>query len=421
MPEPLEIRDFKQDGTDRPDLTRLFFALADKSGVDYFYALSEAICQVLGMDCAYVSVLDPQKWEKKTLGTFWKGKPINSLTYSLEGTPCAHTVVDGSCYYEADVASAFPEDQILIDEKIEGYIGHAIKDTSGKTIGSIVALSTKPIESRDDIGDLAKLVTARTRAELESYMMSERLKETLSEALLLNYSKSMFMANISHELRNPLSAMIGYASLIRDRQVEKKDAVEYAGEICIAGEELLALIGDILSLSSLEISGEAVERVEFDLTNIARTGRRLQQEQAAAKNLAILPISQTEPVCVMGDPTHTKKALLNILSNAVKYTSLGEIEISVDTNAEGEAVLSVRDTGVGMNNEQIEQVSCGMRNFERAYTMHQDGAGLGFPLTYLLIERQGGRIEIESQRALGTTVRLIFPKSLVIERPDDFI
>jgi signal transduction histidine kinase len=252
-------------------------------------------------------------------------------------------------------------------------------------------------------------------------VLSRKLRETLSEALLLNYSKSMFMANISHELRNPLSAIIGYASLIRDRQVDQRDTIEYATEICTAGEELLTLIGDILSLSSLEISGEYVKTVEFDLTDTARTGRRLLQEQAAAKNLRLLPISQTEPIRVKGDPTHTKKALLNVLSNAVKYTSMGEIEISVESNDDGEAVISVRDTGVGMSAEQIEKANEGMGSFERAYSLHHDGGGLGFPLTFLLMERQGGRLEIESEKGIGTTVRLIFPESAVVETKGDFI
>lgn len=421
MPEPLETRDDNQENNDHPDLRELFVALSETSGLDYFQCLAETVCTYLDMDSAFIAVLDEAKSEMKTVGTVWNGEPADSIRYSYEGTPCSVTLADGFCFYASDVVKAFPNDQMLIDEEIEAYIGHAIKDTTGKTIGSVVAISKTPIKEEKGMDGLPRMLIARTRAELQNYLMSEKLKETLSEALLLNYSKSMFMANISHELRNPLSAMIGYASLIRDRQVEAKDAVEYAGEICLAGEELLTLIGDILSLSSLEMSGENVERIEFDLTDIARTGRRLQQEQAAAKNLTILPVNRTEPVCVIGDPVHTKKALLNILSNAVKYTSLGEIEISVDINTEGEAVLSVRDTGVGMSAEQIEKVSAGMGNFERAYTMHQDGAELGFPLTYLLIERQGGRIEVESQPAMGTTVKLIFPKSLVVETPDDFI
>jgi len=410
-----------QDDTHRPDLKQLFAGLADKSGKDYFQGLAEAICLYLNVDSVLVGVLDSSETVLTSVGTVWNKEPTTPIEYKLEGSPCAATLQKGFLFVDTGVADAFSGDQTLQDEAFEGYVGHALKDTDGTTLGIISAFSKAPATNKDEIAELAGVVAARTRAEMQHYVLSRKLRETLSEALLLNYSKSMFMANISHELRNPLSAIIGYASLIRDRQVDQRDTIEYATEICTAGEELLTLIGDILSLSSLEISGEYVKTVEFDLTDTARTGRRLLQEQAAAKNLRLLPISQTEPIRVKGDPTHTKKALLNILSNAVKYTSMGEIEISVESNDDGDAVISVRDSGVGMSAEQIEKANEGMGSFERAYSLHQDGGGLGFPLTFLLMERQGGHLEIESKRGIGTTVRLIFPESAVVETKGDFI
>jgi len=407
----------------RPTIKDLLKSLSDVSGLKYFQKLSSELCNRMGMDIAFVGQLVEKGTKMRTLGMMWDGNIAEPITYGLSGTPFQKTFDRDYCMHREGVQKKYPKDHMLIDENIEGYIGYPLRDENNKPIGAIVALSRKPITVNDNIMEITKVAAARARAELLHHITQERLKETLSEALLLNYSKSMFMANISHELRNPLSAMIGYASLIRDRQVDSQNVHEYANEICLAGEELLALISDILSLSTLEISGESVERTEFDLTETARTGRRLLQEQAAAKNLALLPILRAEPLYVLGDSKHTKKALLNLITNAVKFTSLGEIEITVDTNDEGEAVMAVRDTGIGMTKEQIENASQGLGSFEHAYNMHQDGRGLGLPLTHLLIERQGGRIEIESRKGTesGTTICVIFGKQNVTGAKGDFI
>jgi signal transduction histidine kinase len=405
----------------QPDIKSLIHQLADHSGAEYFQKLAHLLCDTFGLDSACVGLLDDTGTQMTTVGIVWDGETVEAISYPVAGTPCYVTINEDFCFYPSGVAEAFPDDQMLSDEKIEGYIGVSIRDKRGKAIGSITGLSHSELQADTNLVDLTKVVAARTRAELQHYALEEKLKETLSEALLLNYSKSMFMANISHELRNPLSAIIGYASLIRDRQVDGPNINEYANEICLAGEDLLTLINDILSLSSLELSGEAVDRSEFDLTDIARTGRRLQQEQAAAKNLTLMPVINTEPLYITGDATHTKKALLNILSNAVKYTSMGDIEITTSLNDNGEAILAVRDTGVGMDAMQVEEASKGLSGFERAYNMHQDGGGLGLPLTCLLIERQGGRMEIDSKKGAGTTVRLIFPADCVTGEKGDFI
>ncbi len=407
----------------RPAVKALLHKLSDVSGAEYFQKLSQALCSSMAVDIAIIGVVIEDGTKVQTLGMTWDGKPAEPMTYKLVGTPCFNTVRNDYCLHRENVQHYYPDDQMLADEGIQGYVGYPLQDENNQTIGLIVALSRRPILLEDEIFDFAKIAAARARAELQTYIAQEQLKKTLSEALLLNYSKSMFMANISHELKTPLSAMIGFASLIRDRQVDEKHIHEYANEICLAGEDLLTLISDIVSLSTLEISSNEAERCKFDLGDIARTGRRLLQEQAAAKNLDLKPVIHSEPIYVMGDSNHTKKALLNIIGNAVKYTSMGEIEISIGMTDKGEAFLAVRDTGVGMTQENIQTAKDGLASFESAYSMHQDGSGLGLPLTGLLMERQGGRMEINSQTGAqsGTSIRLIFPKEHVIGDQGDFI
>eukprot|EP00657_Telonema_sp_P-1_P007616 TRINITY_DN27658_c0_g1_i1.p1 TRINITY_DN27658_c0_g1~~TRINITY_DN27658_c0_g1_i1.p1 ORF type:complete len:166 (-),score=46.65 TRINITY_DN27658_c0_g1_i1:112-609(-) len=144
-----------------------------------------------------------------------------------------------------------------------------------------------------------------------------------------------------------------------------------------------------MSLAMLEISDETSKREKFDLLDIARTGRRLIQQQAASKNLTVAAATRSDALIVHGDAGHTKKALMNLLSNAVKFTSNGKIEIVVEEDESSNARLSVIDGGVGMSPGEIAKATEPLGTFTHAYDMHQEGAGLGLPITALLMQRQG--------------------------------
>lgn len=408
----------------RPDPTDsqrpLLDTLAPLTGLAYLSAFTRILSKDLGADFAHVGILTEGETAMRTVSYVVGGDPAENLSYEIDGTPCAETINKDFCLYQAMVQASFPNDHFLKDEKIEAYAGMPLFCEDGHAIGAIVALSRTILED-NCLKVFIQAAAPRVQAELRHYLLQEQMRETLSQSLLLNYSKSMFMANISHELKSPLSAMIGYASLIRDQQVDIKDTQSYATEICAQGESLLILINDIMSLAMLEISDEKARAERFDLTDIARTGNRMIQNQAAQKHLKVVPASRTEPLFVTGDAAHTKKALMNMLTNAVSFTSLGRIEIEVTTAADGSARLSVSDSGVGMTEEELARACAPLGDFKNAYDMRQEGAGLGIPITTVLMERQGARLEIESEKDRGTTAHLVFPPELVAEDRDDFI
>lgn len=408
--------------TTLPDasLEKAALSFSNLSGKAYFQALTEAISKQFNIHIAYVGQLVDDNNSMKTVALHWGGKRADNVTYPIDNTPCAETVNTDFCLYQAMVQSKFPGDDFLKEQKIEAYAGVPLFDENGSVIGALVAESQKPIEG-DQLADSLRQVQSRAQRELRHHAELETLRETLSQALLLNYSKSMFMANISHELRNPLSAIIGYASLIRDRQIDESQMQEYASEICASGEGLLTLINDIMSLAMLEISDDNAKSERFDLTDMARTGNRMIQHQAAQKHLLVVPAKRTDPLYVMGDPGHTKKALMNLLTNAVNYTSLGRVEIEVARCDDGGARISVIDSGVGMTEDELAKACEPLTNFKNAYDMHQEGAGLGIPTTMVLMDRQGARLKIESERGKGTSAHLIFPSGLVVDDDGDFI
>jgi signal transduction histidine kinase len=112
---------------------------------------------------------------------------------------------------------------------------------------------------------------------------------------------------------------------------------------------------------------------------------------------------------------------MNLLTNAVKYTSRGQVALEVSLEKDGSARLTVTDTGVGMSPEQLDEACKPLGTFTHAYDMHQEGAGLGVPITMLLMQRQGGDLIIESEPGVGTTAHLVFPAALVEDEEGDFI
>ncbi|WP_417450890.1 sensor histidine kinase [Kordiimonas sp.] len=392
-------------------------------GFAYFKALAKALCEELGADIAYIGHLPGGNEDTaKSLALYENGEFKSAKQFPLSGSPYWETVNKGTCFYASGIRQAYPMDSYLEEHEIDSFFGVSLPgEDDKKTCGVIVAMRKAPIEESDPLCRVMPEFFSRARSELLHYVHENKLKETISQALLLNYSKSMFMANIGHELRTPLGAMIGYASLIRDADLDTKTLRTHAGQIASSGESLLALIGDIMSLAMLEISDETDKQEQFDLLDIARTGHRLIREQAASKNLVVKPAARTETLTVTGDAGHTKKALMNLLTNAVKYTSHGTIDISVNRMADGSARLSVIDTGVGMGEEEVKTACEPLGTFTHAYDMHQEGAGLGLPITMLLMQRQNGKLVIESEKGKGTSAHLVFPEQAVSDEKSDFI
>ncbi|WP_020401377.1 sensor histidine kinase [Kordiimonas gwangyangensis] len=392
-------------------------------GLDYFRALVGTLCAQTGADMALVALLDTTDGRRaKLLAGNSAGEPLP--TGPLPLGPAFINALIGS---EQMSIPSGARDRVRGDTYLDKNEIDAIATlrfaagTDMPHAGAIILLSKEGFGEDIDAGTALAEHRERAGAEFLHYFAEAKLKETISQALLLNYSKSMFMANISHELRTPISAMVGYAALIRDGEIDQKTLRNYANQICTSGDSLLTLIGDIMSLAMLEISDETAKREKFDLVDIARTGRRLIEQQAATKNLTVKGTTSTDSVMVEGDAGHTKKALMNLLTNAVKYTSKGSIEIAVSIERDGSARLSVSDTGVGMTDAEIEEACEPLGTFTHAYDMHQEGAGLGLPITMLLMERQGAKLVIDSTKGQGTRAHLTFPPKLVLNEEGDFI
>lgn len=264
------------------------------------------------------------------------------------------------------------------------------------------------VEHRTREGGIATFYVDITQMHEQEQILL-RAKEDAEAA---NRSKSEFLANISHELRTPLNAIIGFSELIRDELAGPPNSPkykEYIGDIHNSGMHLMELINDILDLSKAE-AGEIVgsERLT-DVVEVVEACKKLMAPKAerAYVKLATTYESNVLPYLWI-DPKHLRQILLNLVSNAVKFTpEAGRVEVLVSETKDGLSII-VRDTGIGMRMEDVPKAMAPFGQIDSSLARKYNGTGLGLPLTKRLMEYYQGRMDIHTAPGKGTDVVLSF-------------
>ena len=226
-------------------------------------------------------------------------------------------------------------------------------------------------------------------------------------------AKSAFLAHMSHELRSPLNAILGFAEVIRSlhfgqEQIEKY--AEYSGYIHQAGTHLLALIDDILDIAKVEAGKMDLQPSSFDLTELLDECARMMRPMVDGRGLALRVNGSAAGLSLTADRRRTKQMIINLLSNAIKFTQAGgRVELAAHRMADGAIAITVADTGIGMSDDQIAVALEPFGRVESSAIKDPTGTGLGLPIVKNLIEAHGGRLQIRSQLKRGTLVRLVFP------------
>jgi signal transduction histidine kinase len=247
----------------------------------------------------------------------------------------------------------------------------------------------------------------------------------LVEANKANHSKSEFLANMSHELRTPLNAIIGFSDIMDCETfgpLGNKHYASYVKDIASSGYHLLSIINDILDLAKAEANKLTLEEREIDLVQVASESIRMCEPKALQNGIKVALKSCADQVIVRADGKLILQILLNLVSNAVKFSHDGhQVEVTLSVS-DRSVLMRVRDEGIGIPAADVERVLRPFEQVENSLTRQHSGTGLGLPYAVKLAELHGGTLWIESQVNVGTSVTVALPRDRFVavrQAPED--
>jgi len=281
------------------------------------------------------------------------------------------------------------------------------------------------VERTDGLWRLVEVVILKTgHTVMVSNDITELKKAQIAlinakeEAELANRAKTDFLANMSHELRTPLNSIIGFSELLISTDFETlgmNSVNEYLSDINRSGRHLLRLISDILDISKIEVGELKLDEEALCLRELSEECLRMINERARRAGTKITNNERPPKLRLFADETRIKQIILNLLTNAIKFTgSGGQITFGWYANEDGTISMAVTDTGTGMAADNIRIALEPFGQVANSMTREHEGAGLGLPLSRRLAELHQAELTIESDVGKGTTVRVTFPTERVV-------
>lgn len=237
----------------------------------------------------------------------------------------------------------------------------------------------------------------------------------------INMAKTVFISNMSHEIRTPINAVLGMDEMIL-REAKDETILSYAQDIKNAGKMLLSIINDILDFSKIEVGKMEIIPVEYQPATLIKDIYNLISVKLNEKKLDFkLEIDESIPVTLLGDELRIKQVIINILTNAVKYTEKGGVTFSVKQTKkeEGQIGLAIKisDTGIGMKQDEMKNLFSAFERLDEQRNRNIEGTGLGMSIVVRLLEQMDSKLEVESVYGEGSTFSFVLPQQVVDPAP----
>lgn len=305
-------------------------------------------------------------------------------------------------------------------------------EVRGETLGAILigfrretTISKHDLTRFEEFSQAAAVAVANAITQERITAYTERLEELVesrtadlaiqtSRAEEANEAKSRFLANMSHELRTPLTAIVGYSSVLCDGvfgELNEKQT-DALNAIARSSEHLRNLIDDVLNLARIESGKEEAEPKDISVKDLLSQSHKLMQQTALGKGVTLQPLKLSEELQaaqIFVDPKHIHQIIINLMSNAVKYTPSGGTVLVEAERVSDKIRISVSDTGVGITKEKLSKLFERFERGEDTYSKSQVGTGIGLNLTRHLVELNGGIIGVESTKGKGSTFWILIP------------
>ncbi|UQV20180.1 ATP-binding protein [Vibrio sp. J383] len=269
------------------------------------------------------------------------------------------------------------------------------------------------IKSDDELGDVVKAFNDMSTSLSKNYTDIKQAREQAEQA---SESKSRFLASMSHEIRTPMNGILGILSLLRETELTK-DQSHLVNIASTSGELLLSIINDILDFSRMEANTLILEQKSFSLQECIHSTIDSFEPSANAKNIQLVtPYQPNQPVMVIGDVHRFQQILLNLIGNAIKFTSDGSVIVNVETNETAdnkvEVTCQVVDSGIGIEPNAMSYLFEEFTMVDQGYSRRRDGSGLGLAICKHLAKLMDGNISVSSEEGVGST----FTFSVILEK-----
>jgi len=443
-------------------LPEIINSLKSTSGEEFFNTLTLQLHKHIGADYTLIARFNPDEYCSKTICVVAKGKLTQNFEYSLEHTPCADVISNSVCIYPQNICKLYPNDQLLIDMNVEGYIGTPLLDSHGKVIGLLVALHENKIENSDFVVTLFELFSGRISAEIERVDREHELRELantlelkvlertrdLSETVehLKNTQQKLVQsekmaalgkltASIAHEINNPTNFTYASVYMMLDEITNIKEFLRQLAGGDAADSEVLASFDDKFGklIELVQTANEGTTRIKSiveSLRTFSHLGHLNKEQTKVAeliestinlirteyRDITITTKIEYDPLlnCF---PSKLNQVFMNLIVNACQAinTKHEEYKVSnkpykglviIGTKQERNMlVITIEDNGCGMTNENQEKV---MEPFFT--TKNRDaGTGLGMSVSFDVIQSHDGRITVTSVLNQGSTITIYLP------------
>ena len=277
---------------------------------------------------------------------------------------------------------------------------------SRKVTEPINAIDPANPELRDAYPELQPLIR---RIQAQNRQLYEQMNELKEEHKKQDTMRREFTANVSHELKTPLTSISGYAEILGAGMVEEKDVTRFAGKIHDEAQRLITLVGDIIKLSQLDDKDEAILASEpVDLYHVSEEMMSVLSDAAAAKHVNVF-LSGTHEV-VPGSPQIIGEMVYNLIDNAIKYNNEnGRVQVTVENDGDG-AILIVHDNGIGIPRAELPRVFERFYRVDKSHSKEIGGTGLGLSIVKHGAAFHGATVQLDSELGMGTKITLRFPK-----------
>lgn len=338
------------------------------------------------------------------------GNSFINVFLTREGTDDFNEVILDTIY-EKDKVSNMPVDYMLEGETRNLSLTTSYIHSDGEK--SVVVVM-------EDVTELNELRDAKTALDTIKKLNRE-YEKAKDEAVRANEAKSLFLSNMSHEIRTPINAVLGMNEMIL-RECKDEQLLSYAANVQSSGKTLLFLINDILDMSKIESGKMEIVQVEYELENLLMDLWNIIFLRAQEKGLSIrFLLDETLPKTLFGDDVRIKQIVTNLLTNAVKYTPQGGIEMRVAyEKKDGEEltlIISVKDTGMGIRQEDMGKLFESFQRLDEEKNRNIEGTGLGMNITMSLLKLMNGEMKVESEYGKGSEFTVTIPQRIVCGEP----